>query len=254
MILKRFFREIVSLIIFSIVWEIGSRALSNPLYPSFTEVLGLYLNTYFLFILFTNYIYTFIRATLGFILGTFAGLTTGFLLSRSKINEYIQPIATLFFSVPSIAWIPLLIIWIGLKEYELPIASSFLCSYPPILYGVLNIFRTYDREQVETALVLGADPKTILYRIIIPQSIPKLLPIMKIEAIMVWKTVFVVEMLVLPNGLGYLAYLYASSIHIDELLAVIILLALNTLALIKLFDLFEEKISNKLFGASKWYQ
>ena len=245
-------KSLVSITTLLILWELLSRSMDNPLFPPFSSVLTLYLDPEFTRILFNNYLITLTRAILGFILGLFMGLSIGFLLSRGRLSEYVQPVATLFFSIPSVAWIPLLIVWIGLHEFELPLASSFICAFPPILYGSINAFRTIDRDQVDVALTLGADPNTVLKKIIIPQSIPKIIPLIKVEAVMVWKTVFVVEMLVLSNGLGYIAYLYASLIEMDKLLAVIILMALNTLVITQVFDHVERLITRKWFGEEKW--
>ncbi len=253
--LKRVFhrlRSSISIMTLIILWELSSRYMDNPLYPSFTTVFSLYLDKAFLSELASNYMVTFIRAFTGFILGFTTAIFIGFIFSRGRFNEYLQPIATLFFSIPSVAWIPLLIVWIGLREYELPIVSSFLCAFPPILYGVINSFRTIDRDQVDVALALGADPSIVLKKIVIPQSILRIIPLIKVEAIMVWKTVFVVEMLVLSSGLGYMAYLYASLIEMEELIAVIMVMAVNTLVITQVFDSIEQVITKKWFGDEKW--
>ena len=250
----KYSRAITSIAVFIALWELTTYLGMFPraLVPSFTDVVKVFTAPATAHLILVNYGLTALRAFLGFTLGLVGGVGLGILLSIRSMHEYVQPIATLFFAVPSVAWVPLLIVWVGIKEFELPVLASFLCSFPPVLYGVINAMRTIDKEQVEVAMVLGAKPQTILARIVIPQALLKVIPLVKTEAVMAWKTVFVTEMVALSSGLGYLAMVYATTIEMSNLVAVVLVLALTTLAIVQVFDFIEKELSSRWLGGSEW--
>ncbi|MCD6323533.1 MAG: ABC transporter permease subunit [Desulfurococcales archaeon] len=245
---------LASIAVFLIAWEFLARftPLANPLFPPPTRVALTFTNQRFLLTLAVNYGYTAVRALAGFALGLAAGIALGVALSAKGLSSFVQPIATIFFAIPSVAWIPLLIVWMGVKEMALPITASFLCSFPPVLYGTINAFRTADREEVDVALVLGARPTQVMKDIILPQALMKVIPVVKAEAVMSWKTVFVSEMVALSSGLGYLAMTYSSTLEVADLLAVISVLALTTLALIEGLDRVEATLVRRWLGGDSW--
>jgi len=243
-------KPFLSLAVFLCLWEAIARIGVVPQYifPPFSSVI---LSLYKLIasgVLVKNYALTLARSFMGFALGTTAGLAIGFLPSLASKEEgigYIQPIATLLFSIPSVGWIPLLMVWVGLRQFKLPVAVSFMCSFPPVFYGVLNSIRTMDKDQIGVALSLGASPSYVFRRIVVPQVLLNLMPILKSEAVMVWKSVFVTEMVALSSGLGYLALMYSSTIEVSNLLAVLLVLSLTTIVIIQLFDSIESRVAGK---------
>ncbi len=245
-------KTVISLTFFLIIWELTARIINNPLYPPPSEVaLALALPKLY-WALGTNYLLTATRALTGFATGLVAGIGLGILSSVKQGQDYLQPIATIFFVVPSVAWIPLLIVWVGIKPFELPVIASFLCSFPPVLYGTINALRTLNSDEVEAALSLGAKPTLIFKKLIIPQIVLKIMPLIKSEAVMAWKTVFVTEMVALSSGLGYLAIIYSETLEVSKLLAVISVLALTTLGIIQVLDKLESRLTTKWFGGEDW--
>ena len=247
-------KSLISIFFLLLFWEFIGRLniINNALFPPFTSVITLFMDAHFTYLVISNYVLTLTRALTGFIIGLIAGISLGILVSYRSFHEVIQPIATLLFSVPSVAWVPILIVWVGVKEFELPVLASFLCAFPPIFYGVINSLRVMDRDEVDVAFSLGASPKIVFFRIILPQLLLRVIPQIKTEAVMAWKTVFVTEMVALSSGLGYLALTYATSLDTDKLLAVILLLTLNTLLIIELFEYLEKLLSSKWFGDMRW--
>jgi len=245
---------LISLGTFLLLWELVTELgpIPRALVPSLTDVVSVFMSSSSVYLIAVNYGLTALRAFSGFVLGLAGGIGLGVLFSIRSMHNYIQPVATLFFAVPSVAWVPILIVWIGIKEFELPVAASFLCSFPPALYGMINALRTVDREQVDVAMVLGARPQTIFTRIVLPQALLKIIPLIKTEAVMAWKTVFVTEMIALSSGLGYLAMVYATTIEMSSLIAVVLVLALTTLAIVQVFDLIERRFSSRWVGESRW--
>ncbi|MEM1576965.1 MAG: ABC transporter permease subunit [Archaeoglobaceae archaeon] len=249
-------RSLISILAFLACWEILARyfvSIPNTIFPPFSQVFVNFANQKFLESLIDNYLLTLIRSTLGFILGLALGLFTGLIITlRRSFDDYLSPIATLAFSVPSVAWIPILIVLIGINEFTLPLSASFMCTYPPILYGVVNTLKMFDRNQLDVADIYCAKRTTKYRLVILPQLIGRLIPMIKTEAVMAWKTVFVVEMVVLPNGIGYLALIYASTLRMDSLIAVVLVLALSLILINSIIGRVEKNFSQVLGGVNEW--
>lgn len=247
-------KAILSISVLLLLWELLGRVNIYPKYifPPFSYVAESFIDIKYLHSVIENAIITLIRAGLGFIIGTIAGIVLGFVLVGLKLVEYVQPIATILFVTPSVVWVPLLILWVGLDSFKLSLAATFICSFPPILYGILNSSRTIDLDQVEVALTLGADPWIVLRKVIMPMAILKTLPIIKTEAIMVFKTTIVVEMVALSSGLGYLLLIYYLTIDVQHILATIMILSLIMVSIIELIDVLEKKIASKWIGEVYW--
>lgn len=245
-------RSVTSIVVFLVLWELTTRYLipvPKTILPPFTQVLWNFTDRSFLAALLANYFQTLSRSLLGFAIGLLCGLLTGLAISiKHAVSDYVSPIATLMFSVPSVAWVPILIVLVGIDEFKLPLIASFMCTYPPILYGTINALRMFDRDQLDIASIYCLRHRTRYRFIILPQLLSRILPSIRTEAIMAWKTVFVTEMLVLPSGIGYLALLYASTLNMDKLFAVILVLALTLVLINTLIDKLEKNSSRVLGG------
>ncbi len=249
------FKALASIAVFLAVWEalVDFGVLPRVIVPSPSDVVAFMLNARNVATIAYNLGWTAARATGGFAMGLCVGLGLGFLLSARSLSDYLMPLITAVFAVPSIAWIPILIVWVGLKPLELPMTASFLCSFPPVLYGVLNAVRTMDKEQVGVAMALGARPSTVMRRVIIPQTLVRIIPLIKTQAVVAWKSTFAAEMIALSTGLGALAMTYATTLETDGLIAVVAVLSAVTAAIVQAFDAIEKRYVGRWFGKAGRY-
>lgn len=249
-------RNLLSIFVFLVCWEVLARyfiPIPNTIFPSFSQVFILFMDQKFVESLMDNYLLTLFRSMAGFVLGLTLGLISGLMIMlKRSLDDYLSPIATLVFSVPSVAWIPVLIVFVGINEFTLPLSVSFMCTYPPILYGVINTLKTFDRNQLDIANIYCAGQMTKYKLVILPQLICRLFPLIKTEAVMAWKSVFVVEMVVLPNGIGYLALIYASTLKMASLIAVVLVLSLSLILINSLIGGIEKNFSRVLGGVNEW--
>lgn len=240
------YKGLISIGILLLSWELSSRYVvrAPTIFPSFTQVVSCFTDFLFLDLLVNNYFKSIYRSLLGFAGGLFLGVITGILISlKPSLVEYMSPPATLLFSIPSVAWIPVLIVLIGINEFTLPLAASFMCSYPPILYGIMNALRMFDVNIMDVAKVYCTKLSTRYKLVVFPLLLTRMLPSIRTEAVMVWKTIFVVEMMVLPNGLGYLALTYATTLRMPQLIAVILTLSMTLVFVNALIDAVERRFS-----------
>lgn len=245
-------RGCISIALSLLLWEVLARIVDAPaLFPPLTHVVGQLTDPAFLTVLLVNYSKTAFRSLLGFTIGFALGISTGLAISLKRtLVDYMSPLATLLFSIPSVVWVPVLMVLVGINEYTLPLMASVLCSYPPILYGSVNAFRLFESDIWDISRVYCRRWLTRYKLVVLPLLFARLLPSIRVEAVMVWKTVFMVEMLVLPNGLGYLALLYSSTIKMANLIAIVLVMLTTVVAINAVLDALERKFA-RVMGSER---
>ena len=165
--MKRAAREAVGLAAVLAAWWAAS--LASPFIPSPLEVAALLLDGRFMATVLHAYLLTAVRALAGYAIGLAAGLLLGIVAAVLRVAEGVEPVAALIASVPSVAWIPILIAVMGVDEMRLPVAAAVLCSLPPILHEVLAGLRSLDPEEVGVAKSLGARGFFLWRTVVLPR-------------------------------------------------------------------------------------
>ncbi len=234
-----------SITILVIVWYVLVLFVPHYLFPTPLDVLKAFVKLWQREFLLTNIIVTLYRVIVGFLLGLFLGFTLGIFSMLYKVfRDLIYPLIAFITVTPSFAFVPLLMLWIGLND-ALAITSVAICVGFPIVYSFISGGKNIDPEIVNVALTLGASKKDIVFKIVIPSSITHLASLLKFEASHSWKLVFVTEYLALSSGLGFLMVRAYSTISVDEIIALIILLGLLALSFQYMIELIETKIMKK---------
>ena len=114
------------------------------------------------------------RALAGFLFGLSMGL-------KEALDRWFSSLFSLLYPIPSLGWLPLLMLWVGIGEL-LPIALILICSFFPVLYNTLTGVRGVPRDLVRAAKVLGASNWRTLRDIILPQALPTILTGLRLEA------------------------------------------------------------------------
>lgn len=170
------------------------------------------------------------RVLAAYLLAIAVGVFLGVLFGCShRFHDYCYPIFELLRPIPPIAWIPLIIMWLGIGESS-KIAICFIGSIVPILvntyFGVSNLDPTY----LKFAKILGAGQQALLTQVILPGALPNILTGMKVALSSGWVCVLAAEMIAAREGLGYLIIRSMESgdmVHI--LVAMILIGAINFL-------------------------
>lgn len=138
-------------------WEISvrNRLIDLNLYSSPTQILSEISKSTADGVLLQHLESTFLRVTVGFAAGvitaTFLGAVTGFSrLSRELLDPLLQSLR----SIPSMAWVPLFILWLGINESS-KISLIALGVFFPVYLNLMNGVQNVDRKLVEVGLVAG---------------------------------------------------------------------------------------------------
>lgn len=147
---------------------------------------------------------SFRRIAEGFLIGASSGFLFGLLIGRSPTAEaYLGPTFRALAAVPSIGWLPILILLLGIDESLKIVILSKAC-FVPMAIGTAEGAKNIPRSLSEVADVLGLRTRTRFFRLIIPSMAPFIASGVRLSLSQAFVSLIVVEMLAGTDGLGYM--------------------------------------------------
>jgi NitT/TauT family transport system permease protein len=237
---------LLPIVIFLALWELVARLdvlPGNFLLPPFSQIIVEFYQLSINGVLGENFLSSLVRVLIGFTTGSVAGLTIGILMGWNKVaDRALHPIISLFYPIPTLGWIPLLMLWIGINEM-LPITLIFICSFFPVLYNTVTGIRNVDPDYIKAARSLGATNMKILFTVVMPLALPNIFTGLRLEAGMAWRTIIAAEMVAIPTGIGALLMRAQSIVRIDIIIVCLIVLAMMCLIFEKFFEYLEIRMT-----------
>jgi NitT/TauT family transport system permease protein len=173
---------------------------------------------------------TLTRILLGFGLAVVVSVPLGIVMgSFAAGRALLEPITGLLRYLPASAFIPLLIIWLGLGEPS-KVALLFIAT---VFFNTLmtaDAVRQVPGSLVDVSYTLGARPNEVLRKVIVPHALPGMLDAIRVNAAAAWNFVVVAELIASESGLGYRIVRAQRFNQIDRIFAVLIVIALFGLA------------------------
>jgi ABC-type nitrate/sulfonate/bicarbonate transport system permease component len=183
-----------------------------------------------------------LRLGVGYVWAVLAGTTLGLLMGYFPIvYNLFEPLTELVRPIPSPAYIPLAILFLGLGN-EMKFFVIFLACFFPILLNTQSGVRAIDPVQINTGRTFGLSRAQIVRKIILPGSLPAILTGMRISLGIALIVVVVSEMVASNNGIGYFILNAQRFFNVPEMFAGIFSLALVGYALNALFVRLEARI------------
>jgi ABC-type nitrate/sulfonate/bicarbonate transport system permease component len=146
------------------------------------------------------------EAAVGFALAVAVGLPIGVLMGRVRlVRDVLEPFVVAKYSAPTVAFLPLLIIWLGIGAWS-KIALVFLGAVFVVIVNAEAGAASVDRRLVETARAFTASEWQVVTKVVLPWSIPFLLAGLRLAVGRVLIMVVVAEMYASTGGLGYLVF------------------------------------------------
>ena len=137
-----------------------------------------------------------IAASVAFVFGVLIALSKTFENLTKMILQILQPI-------PSIAWIPITIIWLGIGETS-KIFIIFIVSVFPILINIVDGIRQIDNRYIEVAKTLEFPYWKLVCKVFLPGAFPQILTGLKVGLTNAWLAVVAAEMIAASSGVGYM--------------------------------------------------
>jgi ABC-type nitrate/sulfonate/bicarbonate transport system permease component len=145
------------------------------------------------------------RVLIGFVLGSVVGMLLGLATGRASRVEYLaDPWVTLLRFTPALALLPLYVVWFGYGETSKVLLIATNVAVVALL-GAHQGVRSVPRVYLEAAASLGASPKLVFRRIVLPVAFPQIFASLRIALGLAWVTIVVAELIdaKMPS-LGYL--------------------------------------------------
>src|SRR5258706_13124149 len=144
------------------------------------------------------------RVAWGFVFGVMAGTTFGAITGYSALtHRIIDPTLQALRSIPSIAWVPLFILWFSIFESS-KVALIAVGVFFPIYLGVMGAVLSVDRKIVEVGRVFRLSGFAMVRRILLPAVLPAYVVSIRAGLGLGWMFVIAAEFMGASEGLGYL--------------------------------------------------
>lgn len=147
-----------------------------------------------------------LRVFVGFALAAAVAVPLGVLMgSWWPAKALIDPLISLLRPLPSITWIPLTMLWLGIGEAQ-KVAIVFMGSWIYVLLYTVESTKRVDPLLIKAARNLGASELAVMREVVLPGALPGILSGLKVSLAIAWSCVLSAEMVAAQNGLGALIW------------------------------------------------
>lgn len=148
------------------------------------------------------------------VVGLLLGLNMGLLPGGQALG---LTFITFIANIPPLAILPILFISFGVDELGKTILI-FLGTFPLITRDIYLAVRKIPRENIVKALTLGASQAGVIYRVVYPQIIPRLIDTVRLSLGAAWLFLIASEAIASQNGLGYRIFLVRRYLSMDVII------------------------------------
>lgn len=188
--------------------------------------------------------YTLARVLAGFLIGALsATILAGITGSSPLIRQLLDPTIQALRNIPSMAWVPLFLLWMGIHESS-KIALISVGVFFPVYLNLLSGILAVDRKLVEVGQIFKLDKMQLVRRVILPAALPSYLVGLRSGLGLGWMFVVAAEIMGASRGLGFLMIDGQMTGRASVIIASIVLFALFG----KLTDLLIELAGNRMLG------
>ena len=239
--LKRNIPAVAAVAAFLILWQLVCMVGIVPPYmlPSPVNVLQAFVGE--LPILWENSIITLQEAFIGLVLGVSVGFLAAVLMDAFNVlYKAFYPLLIITQTIPSVAIAPLLVLWFG-YEMTPKIVLIVISTFFPVTVGLLDGFRSADKDAIGLLRSMGASRLQIFRYIKFPSALPQFFSGLRIAAAYSVVGAVISEWLGGFGGLGVYMTRVKKAFAFDKMFAVIFLISAISLALMALVELAEKK-------------
>lgn len=195
---------IVPILVLVVGWETASRSgvVTPFLLPPISAVLDRVWQDALSGELAVNLGLTLFRSLLGFAIAGAGGVVLGILMARRRwVRWFFDPIVSVGFPMPKIAFLPIFMLWLGLYDVS-KISMAVFNAIFPVITATIAAAEGVDRHLLWSARSLGASERQLLREIILPAALPQILTGLQVALPISMIVMIVTEMLMGGQGLG----------------------------------------------------
>jgi NitT/TauT family transport system permease protein len=179
----------------------------------------------------------------GFGLAIVFGVLLGFLIGSSRLMyAAIYPLMTGFNALPKAAFVPILVVWLGIGIGP-AILTAFLISFFPITVNIATGLATLEPELEDVLRVLGARRWDVLVKVGLPRSMPYFFGSLKVAITLAFVGTTVSEMTASNEGIGYLLVSAGSAMQMGLAFAGLVVVGAMAMLMYEFFSVLEKRIT-----------
>jgi ABC-type nitrate/sulfonate/bicarbonate transport system permease component len=196
--------RLIPIVLLGLAWEVFARsgAVTPFMLPALSDVLrriGSDAGTGDLFI---NTGLTLYRAFAGFLLAAVGGVALGCAMSRSALARwFFDPVISVGFPMPKIAFLPIVILWLGFFDVTKIAMVAFDVIFPVVTATIAGL-QGVERELIWSARNMGAGGRALMWQIMLPAALPQILTGLQVALPLSLIVAVVAEMAMGGYGLG----------------------------------------------------
>jgi NitT/TauT family transport system permease protein len=223
------YRAGITLIVAAAVYEATARSGMFPaaLLPTLPKVASTLMSQLLDGVLLEHAFFTMYRVLFGLALAILVALPLGILMGRVRAVEiFFLPLASAFMPIPSLAWVPLFILWFGLGN-TVAILIVFYAALFPMLLNAWAGVRAVNPLWLRAAGAMGADERALFWKVIIPGASPFIITGLRQAFLRAWIAAVGAEMLAASDwGLGWVIFDAKEFLNADVMLASLAMIGL----------------------------
>jgi NitT/TauT family transport system permease protein len=170
-------------------------------------------------------LHTLYRVAAGLALAVAIGLPLGILMGRAAAVEgFVLPLASALMPIPSLAWVPVFILWFGLGD-TVSILIVFYAALFPMLLNAWSGVRAVNPLWLRAAAAMGADERALFWKVIVPGASPFIIAGLRQALLRAFIAVIGAEMIAASDwGLGWVIFDAKEFLNTDVMLAALIVI------------------------------
>ena len=190
------------------------------------------------------------RVVAGWALSALIALPLGLYIGTFRVVQaLLEPLTDFIRYMPAVAFIPLVMLWIGIDEGA-KVAIIFIGTFFQMVLMVAEDVRRVPMAQIEAAQTMGATRGEVIEKVIVPSAKPALLDTLRITMGWAWTYLVVAELVAANSGLGYAIIKAQRFLQTDKIFAGIILIGAIGLAMDQGFRLIHRLAFPYLYARS----
>jgi len=190
---------------------------------------------------------TLMRLIVGLAIAIAGGIVLGIFMARVEtVNQTIGSLVLGLQSIPSIAWVPLAILWFGLTDAGIIFVTAIGAVFAVTINTYTGI-KNIDPHYVEAARNMGAKGTQLITSVLIPAAFPYMISGFKQGWAFAWRGVIGAELLFSFLGLGFLLNVGRQINEVSQVIAIMLMIMAIGMAV---DGLLFKKIENKVM--SRW--
>ncbi|OBV38554.1 ABC transporter permease [Janthinobacterium psychrotolerans] len=167
-----------------------------------------------------------VRVAIGFAGGALLAMLLGAAVGLNRTMEaLLDPTFQALRAIPSLAWVPLLLLWLGIDETPKLVLIG-IGAFFPVYMGVASGIRDVDRKLIEAARMYRLSRPALARRVLLPAALPAIFTGLRNGLSLAWMFMVAAELIAASQGLGYLLSDGRETSRADIVLSAIVLLAL----------------------------